>query len=55
MGEMTAAPAIARAADGSRPRAARGAAIVSTRVFHEPQAGPWPAHFGELAPHCWHR
>jgi hypothetical protein len=44
-----------RAADGVRPAADLGAAIVSTRVFHAPQAAHWPAHFGELVPHCWHR
>ncbi len=55
IGETAATPAMARAADGARPPVGRGAAIVSTSVFQASQAGHWPAHFGELAPHCWHR
>ena len=55
IGATAATPAMARAADGARPPVGRGAATVSTSVFHAPQAGHWPAHFGELAPHCWHR
>jgi hypothetical protein len=55
MGATAATPATARAADGARVPTGRGAAIVSTRVFHAPQAAHWPAHLGELAPHCWQR
>jgi len=32
--------------------AARGAATVSTRLFHAPHDGHCPAHFGEAPPHC---
>jgi hypothetical protein len=53
IGDTAEAPAIWRAADGARPDL--GAAIVSTRVFQALQAGHCPAHFGDAAPHCWHR
>ena len=32
-------------------RVARGVAIVSTSVFHAPQCGHWPCHFGLWPPH----
>jgi hypothetical protein len=54
IGVTAAAPAIARAADGALAEA-RGAATDSTRVFHAPQVGHWPAHFGDALPHCWQR
>ena len=53
IGVTAAPPAIARVAESARPD--RGAAIVSTRVFHAPHAGHCPAHFGEAPPHCWQR
>ena len=49
IGATTAAPAMAREAEGAVSGRARGVAIVSTSVFHAPHAGHWPAHFGELA------
>jgi hypothetical protein len=55
IGVSAARPAMARAADGALAAAGRGAATVSTRVFHAPQAAHCPAHLGELAPHCWQR
>jgi hypothetical protein len=37
-------------------RTAAGALSItaSTSVFHCPQPGHWPCHFGELAPHSVH-
>ncbi len=53
IGITAVAPATAIAADGVRARAPRGAVAVSTKVFHAPQPGHWPAHFGEDAAHSW--
>ena len=54
MGMTADAPATARTADGARADE-RGTAMVSTSVFHAAHDGHCPAHFGEAAPHCWHR
>jgi hypothetical protein len=35
-------------------RAAAGVAIDSTSVFHVPQWGHWPCHFGDCPPHSVH-
>ena len=52
IGTTVAAPATATRPDLA---AARGAATVSTRVFHAAHDGHCPAHFGDAAPHCWQR
>jgi hypothetical protein len=47
-------PAAVAAAAGRMGRArGRGASIVSTRLFHAPHVGHWPAHRGDDAAHCW--
>jgi hypothetical protein len=42
---------LARAPDTFSKRWAAGAAIVSTSVFHTPQCGHCPCHFGAEPPH----
>jgi len=53
MGTTVAAPADPTRLDALA--AARGAATVSTRLFHASHDGHCPAHFGEAPPHCWQR
>jgi hypothetical protein len=50
IGTVLADPATAARLDARA--AARGAATVSTRVFHAAHDGHCPAHFGEATPHC---